>query len=84
MEIFIFFHFFGKLEIERLTSKLSETSKHNEVVKVILFKSFSIATRISFLLPQRISLNPTLANSYEVAFQIPLVAPVINAILSII
>ena len=61
-----------------------DTSKHKETVGVILFKSFTMFFRTVFLLPQTISLNPTLANSNAVALPIPLVAPVINAILSII
>ena len=42
----------------KLTSELSDTSKHKETVGVILFKSFTMFFRTVFLLPQTISLNP--------------------------
>ena len=73
------FHSLGSPSIASKTAFLSRTSKVSSLLlpPIVL----ASASSFSFLLPQRISRVPSWAKLFAVAHPIPLVAPVINAIL---
>src|SRR5690606_27938570 len=74
----------GKLSMAPKTAFLSLTSKLRVWMSTSLPSSFLSWSNLSCLLPQRIILNLCFAKSSAVAFPIPLVAPVINAVFLIL
>jgi hypothetical protein len=80
IKISICLKFSGSELIAVATSSLLETSNCSVVTSVSLLNSFSRFSKRSFLLPQSIYLILFFAKISAVAFPIPEVAPVINAV----